>query len=66
MPGALYMPQTTASGIPGPAAAPAARSAASPSTGSFLVWLAIFGVVIPVVILGGLNAGRFRFVYVGK
>lgn len=30
---------------------------------SFIVWLAIIGVVIPVLLLGGLKVGGFSFVF---
>lgn len=29
----------------------------------FIIWLAIIGVVLPVLILGGLKVGGFSFVY---
>ena len=29
----------------------------------FWLWLIVIGVVIPVVVLGGLRAGGFQFVY---
>ena len=65
MPGApfLYVSDTyqgtPAQGVAG-AAAP---SAAAPLTFSFWLWLIVIGVLIPVVVLGGLRAGGFQFVY---
>jgi hypothetical protein len=64
MPGATFFgpvaPDSTAQPRPTAAAAP------EYTLGSFLFWVAVFGVVIPVVILGGLHAGRFRFVFTSK
>jgi len=33
---------------------------------SFIVWLALIGVVLPVAILGGLKMGGFSFVFKGR
>lgn len=51
----------------------ARAAAAAPLTGvgvsqdvSFFVWLAVIGVVIPLVILGGLRLGHFQFVFKGR
>jgi hypothetical protein len=30
---------------------------------AFIIWLAILGVIVPVVILGGLRVGGFSFVF---
>jgi len=49
----------TGEGVPaGALGAPAAGL-----TWGFWIWLIVIGVVIPVVILGGLKAGGFQFVY---
>lgn len=52
----------------------AARVAASsaglqvgfPQNLTFFVWLLIIGVVIPGLVIGGLKAGRFQFVFRGR
>lgn len=33
---------------------------------SFFVWLVLIGVVVPGVVIGGLKAGRFQFVFRGR
>lgn len=33
---------------------------------SFFVWLLIIGVVVPGLVIGGLRAGRFQFVFRGR
>lgn len=43
-------------------AAPAAIVGGNLET-RFLVWLAVLGVIVPVLILGGLKLGKFQFVY---
>lgn len=43
--------------------APAANPDAATSRTAFLVWLVILGVLVPAVILGGLRAGGFQFVF---
>jgi hypothetical protein len=37
-----------------------------PDNLSFFVWLVIIGLVIPGVLIGGLKAGRFQFVFRGR
>jgi len=37
-----------------------------PSNLSFFVWLVVIGIVIPGLIVGGLKAGRFQFVFRGR
>lgn len=37
-----------------------------PSNMSFFVWLVVIGVVVPGLIVGGLRAGRFQFVFRGR
>ena len=37
---------------------------AAPGRTSVLIWIAILGVVLPALVLGGLRAGGFRFVFV--
>jgi len=64
-----YATSTSAQGEGG-----AARAAATaPLTGvggstdvAFFVWLAIIGVIIPVLIVGGLRFGGFQFVFKGR
>jgi hypothetical protein len=38
----------------------------APSHTSFLVWVVLVGVVLPVAILGGLKMGGFSFVFKGR
>ncbi len=33
---------------------------------SFFIWLAVIGVVIPLLIIGGLRVGGFQFVFKGR
>ena len=33
---------------------------------SFIVWMVLLGVVLPVAILGGLKMGGFSFVFKGR
>ncbi len=47
------------------AAAPLAR-VGFPDNLSFFLWLVIIGIVIPGIIIGGLKAGRFQFVFRGR
>jgi len=42
---------------------PAANPSAAGSHTMFLVWLVVIGVVVPALILGGLRAGGFQFVF---
>jgi hypothetical protein len=42
---------------------PAANPAATGSHTAFLIWLVVLGVVVPALILGGLRAGGFQFVF---
>lgn len=37
-----------------------------PDNLSFFVWLVILGVIIPGLVIGGLKAGRFQFVFRGR
>ena len=40
-----------------------------PATGShlaFIAWVIVIGVVLPILILGGLKAGGFSFVFRGR
>lgn len=46
-----------------PAVAGARPSGGPVSSTSFLAWLVLIGVVIPVLILGGLQVGGFSFVF---
>ena len=74
MPGAPIMHGYQTSASPageGGAARVAAHSAPLSSVGfpsnlSFFVWLLIVGLVIPGIIIGGLKAGRFQFVFRGR
>ena len=42
---------------------PAANPAAAGSHTTFPIWLVVIGVVLPALILGGLRAGGFQFVF---
>lgn len=37
-----------------------------PDNLSFFIWLVVIGVIIPGLIIGGLKAGRFQFVFRGR
>ena len=43
-----------------------ANTNGAPSHTSFIVWVVLVGVVLPVVILGGLKMGGFSFVFKGR
>lgn len=45
-------------GVPAAAGAPSVQSRTA-----FFVWLFVIGVVLPALVLGGLRAGGFQFVY---
>jgi hypothetical protein len=47
-------------------AAPAAAARSGGSHTAFLVWVAVVGVLLPVLILGGLKMGGFSFVFKGR
>ena len=47
------------------AAAPLSRLG-FPNNLSFFLWLVIIGIVIPGLLIGGLKAGRFQFVFRGR
>lgn len=47
------------------AAAPLNR-AMFPDNVRFFVWLVVIGIVIPGLVIGGLKAGRFQFVFRGR
>lgn len=40
-----------------------AQPDAAGSTTAFIVWLVVIGVLLPALILGGLRAGGFQFVF---
>lgn len=74
MPGAIPLHGYPTSASPageGGAARVAASSAGMTNVGfpdnlSFFVWLVVIGVVIPGLVIGGLRAGRFQFVFRGR
>jgi hypothetical protein len=47
------------------ASAPLSR-AGFPDNVAFFVWLVIIGIILPGLIIGGLKAGRFQFVFRGR
>lgn len=66
MPGApLLTVADTYQGVTGEgvSSSPVSPGTGTTSTTRFLIWLLIIGVVLPVLILGGLRAGGFQFVY---
>lgn len=64
MPGSPFMAVSDSyQGVTGEGVPSAVGGGASGLGLSFWVWLLVIGVVIPVVILGGLRAGGFQFVY---
>lgn len=63
MPGMPFLNQADSyQGVQGEGV-PAMSSTPSRASIAFFVWLIVIGVIIPVVILGGLKAGGFQFVY---
>jgi hypothetical protein len=64
MPGApmLYVSDSY-QGVQGEGVPPAAGGGGSGLGVSFWVWLVVIGVVIPSLVLGGLRAGGFQFVF---
>lgn len=73
MPGAIplhgYSTSTAAQGEGGAAriaSSSAGLNVAFPGSLSFFVWLVILGVVLPGLVIGGLRAGRFQFVFRGR
>ena len=67
MPGAVFLhDQPTYQGVQGEGIPSDVGGAISPWSGShftFIVWLAIIGVVLPGLIIGGLKVGGFQFVF---
>ena len=67
MPGALFLHDvpsyqgTQAQGLPADAISPGTGVGGSHT--SFIIWLAIIGVIIPGLIIGGLKYGGFQFVF---
>lgn len=54
------------SGVNRATASPAAAANTNVSHVSFVVWLVLIGIVLPVAILGGLRMGGFSFVFKGR
>ncbi len=64
MPGSPIMFETASyQGVQGEGVPAAAGGGPAGFGWSFWLWLLVIGVVVPVVILGGLRAGGFQFVY---
>lgn len=67
MPGAVFLhDQPTYQGVQGegiPADISGLTGAVSGSHLTFILWLAILGVIIPGLIIGGLKVGGFQFVF---
>lgn len=54
---------TAPQGLGGAARVPATMMPNNPSDTMFFVWLAIIGILIPALIIGGLKVGGFQFVF---
>lgn len=54
------------SGYAVPGSAPMSGNRAAPNHGTFIIWLVVIGIVVPVAILGGLKVGGFSFVFKGR
>lgn len=66
MPGSPIFHGTATSTAPqgeGGAARVSATATARPSDLTFFFWLAIIGIVLPLLIIGGLKVGGFQFVF---
>lgn len=61
MPGAPFL--QISDSYQGDVVAGPSSTAAAGSHTAFLVWLVILGVILPALVLGGLRAGGFQFVY---
>lgn len=74
MPGAVPLHgYATSTGPQGEGGAARVAASAAPLRGigfpdnlSFFVWLIVIGLVIPALVIGGLRAGRFQFVFRGR
>lgn len=44
----------------------ARQTPGQPSNLSFVIWVALLGIVLPVLIIGGLQVGGFKFVFRGR
>ncbi len=67
MPGQpTFSTAATYSSSPVPGVGRSASAAGGPGHMAFIVWVALIGVVLPVVILGGLKMGGFSFVFKGR
>lgn len=47
-------------------AAPGVSMKGDPTHTSFLVWVVLLGVVLPVLVIGGLQFGGWKFVFKGR
>ena len=64
MPGAPFLNiSDTYQGVQGEGVRGPVASGASGLTAAFYVWLVVLGVLLPALILGGLRAGGFQFVF---
>jgi len=67
MPGAPvlhgYATSTASQGVGGASRVSAPASGGGANDASFFVWLAIIGIVLPSLIIGGLKIGGFQFVF---
>lgn len=68
MPGAPvfhgYPTSTANQGVGGAARVTTSSLAGSPKTDmNFFVWVAIIGIVVPILLIGGLQIGGFQFVF---
>lgn len=64
MPGAPFLNVSDSyQGVMGEGVPAGVASTATGLTTAFYVWLIVIGVVIPALMLGGLRAGGFQFVF---
>lgn len=59
-----YSTSASPAGLGGSARVEASNiNAGNPSDMHFFVWLAIIGIVVPLLLIGGLQIGGFQFVF---
>jgi len=67
MPGAPvfhgYPTSTANQGVGGAARVMNTSGAGTPTDMHFFVWVAIIGIVVPILLIGGLQIGGFQFVF---
>jgi hypothetical protein len=59
-----YATSTANQGVGGAARVEtSAMGAGNPSDMNFFVWVAIIGIIVPILLIGGLQIGGFQFVF---